>query len=133
MLSTRKKNFGNFVLMSNEIKVPVQALRIYRIKDLIEKFFGNLKKRLNMHRMAVASEENFEGKLFIQFIALSLISYIKKCMDNNGLFNNYTMQSLLDDLDVIEYYQQPSKAHHISEVTAKQQKLYEYMKVKAPS
>lgn len=43
------------------------------------------------------------------------------------------MQSLLDELDVIEYYQQPGKAYHLSEVTAKQHKLYEYMKVKAPS
>ena len=61
------------------------------------------------------------------------MSYINKCMDDNGLLKNYTMQSLLDELDVIEYYQQPGKAYHLSEVTAKQQKLYEYMKVKAPS
>lgn len=44
--------------------------QIYRNKDLIEKSFGNLKERLDMRRMSVASEENFEGKLFIQFIAL---------------------------------------------------------------
>lgn len=128
-----EKNYGYFVLMSNGIKDPVQALQIYRSKDLIEKSFGNLKERLSMRRMAVASEENFEGKLFVQFIALSLMSYIKKCMDDNGLFKNYTMQSLLDELDIIEYYQQPGKAHHLSEITGKQLKLYEYMKVKAPS
>lgn len=58
-------------------------------------------------RMSVASEENFEGKLFIQFVALQIVSYIKKQMDEHGLFNNYTIQSLLDELDVIEYYQQP--------------------------
>lgn len=128
-----EKNYGYFMLMSNGIKDPVQALQIYRSKDLIEKSFGNLKERLSMRRMAVASEENFEGKLFIQFIALSLISYIKKCMDDNGLFKNYTMQSLLDELDIIEYYQQPGKAHHLSEITSKQLQLYEYMNVKAPS
>ena len=54
-------------------------------------------------------------------------------MDDNGLFKNYTMQSLLDELDVIEYYQQPGKAHHLSEITGKQQKLYEYMGVKIPN
>lgn len=128
-----EKNYGYFVLMSNGIKDPVQALQIYRSKDLIEKSFGNLKERLGMRRMAVASEENFEGKLFVQFIALSLMSYIKKCMDGNGLFKNYTMQSLLDELNVIEYYQQPGKAHHLSEITSKQQRLYEYMDVKVPS
>ena len=64
-----------------------------------------------MRRMSVASEENFEGKLFVQFVALQLMSYIKRQMDENGLFSGPTMQSLLDELDVIEYYQQPSKTH----------------------
>ena len=128
-----EKNYGYFALMSNEIKDPVEALRVYRLKDLIEKSFGNLKERLSMRRMSVASEENFEGKLFVQFVALQLMSYIKKQMDENGLFKDYTMQSLLDELDTIEYYQQPGKAHHLSEVTNKQRKLYELMLVPAPS
>ena len=128
-----EKNYGYFVLMSNGIKDPVEALRIYRLKDLIEKSFGNLKERLSMRRMSVSSEENFEGKLFVQFVALQLMSYIKRQMDVNGLFNDYTMQSLLDEIDVIEYYQQPGKAHHLSEITEKQSKLYELMDVYAPT
>ena len=128
-----EKNYGYFVLMSNGIKDPVEALRIYRLKDLIEKSFGNLKERLSMRRMSVSSEENFEGKLFVQFVALQLMSYIKRQMDVNGLFNDYTMQSLLDEIDVIEYYQQPGKAHHLSEITEKQRKLYELMDVYAPT
>ncbi len=128
-----EKNYGYFVLMSNGIKDPVEALRIYRLKDLIEKSFGNLKERLSMRRMSVSSEENFEGKLFVQFVALQLMSYIKRQMDVNGLFNDYTMQSLLDELDVIEYYQQPGKAHHLSEITEKQRTLYELMDVYAPT
>lgn len=46
--------------------------------------------------------ENFEGKLFVQFLALIYRSYIKKQMDENGLCKKYTMQTLLDDLDIIE-------------------------------
>ena len=128
-----EKNYGYFALLSNGIKDPVTALRIYRAKDLIEKSFNNLKERLNMRRMAVASEDNFEGKLFVQFVALELLSYIKKQMDDKGLFRNYTMQSLLDELDIIEYYQQPGKAHHLSEMTEKQRGLYEMMGVAAPT
>ena len=128
-----EKNYGYFVLMTNGIKDPVEAIRIYRLKDLIEKSFGNLKERLSMRRMSVASEENFEGKLFVQFVALQLVSYIKKQMDEHGLFSTYTIQSLLDELDVIEYYQQPGKAHHLSEITQKQRDLYEMMNVPAPT
>ena len=121
------------VLMTNGIKDPVEALRTYRLRDLIEKSFGNLKERLDMRRMSVSSEENFEGKLFVQFIALELISYIKKKMDDNHLYKNYTMQQLIDTLDIIELYQQPGKAHHLSEITEKQLKLYAALGVKAPS
>ena len=86
-----------------------------------------------MRRMSVASEENFEGKLFVQFVALQMVSYIKKQMDENGLFTNYTIQSMLDELDTIEYYQQPGKAHHLSEITMKQSELYELMGVDVPA
>ena len=82
-----------------------------------------------MRRMSVSSEENVEGKLFVQFIALQLLSYIKKQMDKHSLFSNYTIQSLLDELDVIECYQQPGNGCHLSEITEKQRKLYECMEV----
>ena len=67
--------------------------------------------------MFVVSEEIFEDKLFVYFIALQLMSYIEKQMDVNGLLSNYTMQLLLDELDVIEYYQQLGKTYHMSEIT----------------
>ena len=86
-----------------------------------------------MRCMSVASEENFEGKLFIQFIALQMVSYIKKQMDENVLFSKFTIQSLLDELDTIEYYQQSGKAHHLSEITAKQCELYGFMGVNVPT
>lgn len=128
----RKKDFGYFALLSNGVKDPVAAIQIYRNKDLIEKSFGNLKERLDMRRMSVASEENFEGKLFIQFIALMYLSYIKKQMDEQGLFKNFTMQTLLDELDIIETYHYPGHERHISELTKKQAALYRAMDVSLP-
>lgn len=103
------------------------------VKQKKQNFHGDRHHCFSMRRMSVASEENFEGKLFVQFIALQLMSYIKKQMDENGLFSDYTMQPLLDELDVIEYYQQPGKAHHLSEITNKQRKLYELMEVPVPT
>ena len=115
------------------VNVLNSTLSIYRARDLIEKSLNNLKERLDMRRMSVSSEENFEGKPFVQFVALELLSYIKKQMDDKGLFKNYTMQSLLDELDVIECYQQPGKAHHLSEITERQRKLYEALSVPIPT
>lgn len=90
VIDEAEKNYGYFALLSNGIKDPLQALEIYRTKDMIEKAFGNLKERLNMRRTSVASEENLEGKLFVQFVALIYMSYIKKVMvESNCLKPHY--------------------------------------------
>lgn len=126
------RNCGYFVLLSNDIKDPVEALTKYRTKDLVEKAFGNLKERLNMRRESVASEENLEGKLFVQFIALIFMSYIKKAMDDGGIFKNSTMQEMIDNLDVIERFHHPGKRPYLGEITEKQKKLYEAMLIACP-
>jgi len=128
-----EKNYGYFALISNGVKDPLVALDIYRSKDMIEKAFGNLKERLNMRRTSVSSEENLEGKLFVQFIALMYLSYINKAMSDNQLFKNYTMQELLDELDVIERFEQPGRRHRIGEMTKKQVNLYECLGVDVPT
>ena len=79
-----EKSYGYFARMSNDIKDPIEALIRYRSKDLIEKAFGNLKKRLNMRRNSVSSEESQESKLFVQFVALIYLSYINKTMSEKG-------------------------------------------------
>jgi transposase len=119
------KNHGFFILLSNGVKDPVEALNIYRSKDVIEKAFSDLKNRLSMRRTMVSSEENMEGKLFLQFIGLIYLLYVKQAMDKAGLFKNYTMQEMFDELDVIEKFSQPGGAAYHGEITDKQIKLYE--------
>jgi transposase len=133
VMDEARKNFGFFVLLSNGIKNPVEALRIYRSKDMIEKAFNDLKNRLNMRRTWVSSEENLEGKLFLQFIALIYTSYVKRAMDAAGLFKNLTMQELFDDLDVIEKYRTPGKKAHYGEITEKQRELYTALGLAPPA
>ena len=132
-IDTARKNFGFFVLLSNDVKDPVEALRIYRNKDMIEKSFNDLKDRLNMRRTSVSSEENLEGKLFLQFVALIYLSYVKQAMDRAALFKHYTMQELFDALDVIELFQQPGSAAYYGEITDKQIKLFVALGIEPPA
>lgn len=132
-ISEAEKNYGYFALMSNGVKDPLNAIDIYRSKDMIEKAFGNLKERLNMRRTSVSSDENLDGKLFVQFIALIYLSYVKKAMSDHNLFKNYTMQELLDNLDIIERYEQPGRKHRIGEITKKQAHLFECLGVAVPT
>lgn len=128
-----QKNYGYFSLLSNGIKDPLAALEIYRSKDLVEKAFGNLKERLNMRRHYVSCEESLEGKIFVQFIALIYLSYIKKAMSEHDLYKRYTMQEMIDSLDVIECYEQPGHRLRVSEITQKQKDLYTCFGVAVPT
>ena len=86
-----------------------------------------------MRRTGVSSDSALEGKLFVQFIALIYLSYIKKQMSEQSLYKSYTMQELLDDLDVIECFEQPGYALHVGEVTKKQVGLYKSLGIKPPA
>ena len=132
-INEARRNYGYFALVSNEIKDPIKALDVYRNKDLVEKAFGNLKERLSMRRLLVSSEQSLDGKLFVQFVALIYLSCIKKAMQINKLFGKYTLQGLLDQLDVIECFGRPGKDLRLGEITKKQRELYNILGVVPPS
>ena len=127
------RNYGYFALLSNEVNDPFEALSLYRSKDIVEKGFGNLKDRLNFSRMQVSSELSLNGKLFVEFVALIYLSYIKKKMQDTGLFENWTLQGLLDELDTIERFESPEHGRLIGEVTQKQKDIYVKLGVQSPS
>jgi len=110
-IAEAKRDYGYFALMSNKIKDPVEALSIYRNKDLVEKAFENLKDRLNLRRLAVSSEQSLGGKLFVQFIALIYLSYITRKMQINNLFKDYTLQEILDVMPPFAFQNLPNELH----------------------
>jgi len=128
-----KRYYGYFVLISNETMDSITALEIYRNKDVVEKAFGNLKERLNMRRMLVSSEQSLDGKLFIEFIALIYLSYIKKQMQEHDLYKSYTLQGALDKLDVIECFENPDQDLRVGELLEKQKELYLALGVAPPT
>ena len=129
VIDAAHERYGFFVLISNEVKDPVTALRLYRMRDVVEKAFWNMKERLNLRRTMTSSESSLEGKLFVEFVALIYLSYIQKRMDEKGLFSTYTMHELLDELDVIECFMEPGKAPIQGEVLKKQEQIYRDMEV----
>ena len=123
-INAARERYGFFVLISNEVKDPVAALSLYRMRDIVEKAFWNVKERLNLRRTLTSSESSLEGKLFVEFVALIYLSYIKKKMEETGLFAKYTMHELLDELDVIECFTEPGKSPIQGEVLKKQEQVY---------
>ena len=128
-----KKSYGYFALISNELKDPAEALKDYCNKDLVEKAFSNIKERLDCRRFAVSSELSLDGKLFIEFIALIYLSYIKKQMQDQKLFKNYTIQGIIDKLDLIECFERPGYDLRLGEMTEEQKNLFGLLGVNSPS
>ena len=128
-----KRYYGYFALMSNEAMDAMTALEVYRNKDVVEKAFGNLKDRLNMRRTLVSSQQSLNGKMFTEFIALIYLSYIKKQMQEKNLFKTYTMQGLLDKIDVIECFEHPGQKLRVGEILEKQKQIYYDLGVEPPT
>ena len=127
------RNYGYFALLTNEVMSASEGLSLYRSKDIVEKGFGNLKERLNFRRMQVSSELSLNGKLFVEFVALIYLSFIKKKMQEARLLENWTIQGLIDELDVIELFEAPDKGRILGEITEKQKGLYDSLGVELPS
>jgi len=86
-----------------------------------------------MRRALVSSEQSLNGKLFTEFIALIYLSYIKKQMQVHDLFKTYTLQGVLDKLDVIECFENPGQELRVGEVLEKQKTLYTDLGVAPPA
>ena len=127
------QNYGYFALLSNEVKDPQLALSLYRSKDIVEKGFGDLKERLNFRRMQVSSELSLNGKIFVEFVALIYLSYVKTRMQETKLFEKWTLQGLLDELDTVELFESSEYGRVLGEITQKQKDIYAALGIRMPS
>ena len=62
------ERYGFFVLISNEVKDPVTALSLYRMRDVVEKAFWNVKERLNLKRTMTSSKVPWMGSCLLNLL-----------------------------------------------------------------
>lgn len=117
---------GFLVLLSNDIKDPIEALKTYRNKDVVEKAFDNLKNCLDSKRLRVHLQENMRGRLFIQFLALILVSYIQKAMSEKDLFRFGSLSHLLEELELMRMVKYEGHYGNVtSESTKRQREIFD--------
>jgi transposase len=76
---------GFFCLVSNEKLTLEEALKIYRMKDSIEKVFQSLKNDINIKPLRVWSTKSLNGAILLGFLAqliISLMRYDYKELEN---------------------------------------------------
>ena len=97
--------------------------------------FPDFYKQIQSLFYSLILEENnaLNGKLFVEFIALIYLSYIKKRMQEEDLFRKWTLQGLLDELDLVECFEAPDHGKMLGEMTKKQGDLYQKLGIDPPS
>jgi transposase len=86
---------GWTLLISNEVKDPIEAFYIYRNRNIVEEAFNKIKNSLDSKRIKVHSDITCQSKLFINFLSLIIMSKIHNIMKKNHLYDHYTLLELL--------------------------------------
>ena len=124
---------GFQVLLTNSIKNPVEALQIYRDKDVVEKSFNDLKNQLDMKRLRMHSSATVDGRVFVQFIALIYMSALRREMRKSGLIKLYTVRELLEEMATLTKVKYSGKYGHIlTEVTKPQREILQGLNITLP-
>jgi len=124
---------GFQALLSSGIKDPIEAMQVYRDKDSVEKCFDDLKNSLDMKRLRMHSSSTVDGRLFVQFIALILVSALRKQMRNTGLIEQYTVQEMLREMETLTKVNYSGKYGHImTELTKHQRQILSSLEIPIP-
>ena len=97
---------SHFVLRSNCINNPFEALRIYRARGLVEQDFNQLKNWVDGDRLRVGAR-SLQGKVFVTALATGLrmlmMSTAKREESNNAQIKipNNSIDSLIKNLELV--------------------------------
>jgi transposase len=97
----RKRYAGFFCIMSTHIKDRQEALSVYRRKDAVENCFDDLKNQLDMKRLRVHGSPIMDSRLFVQFLALIVISAIRKTAQSDHTLKNMTIREIMETMETL--------------------------------
>lgn len=132
-ITDRLNRMGTMILLSNQSMDGKEILYLYRRKDTVEKFFDAVKHELERKRLRIHTQETFEGRLFLDFIALILYAWISKVMRREGISKDLSVQELMYELKKIKRIYLGEKKTVITEVSKKQRELFQSFDIDPPN
>lgn len=88
--------------------------------------FDNIEDRLDI-------EAPRDSKYFMGYLSLIYLSYMEKQLRSSALAKDYTIQGILDELDLLECYEVKGLSMTLGKDTKKLREIYKAMGVKAPT
>jgi transposase len=131
-ITDRLERMGTMILLSNRTMDGKEILHLYRRKDAVEKFFDAIKHELERKRLRIHTQETFEGRLFLDFVALILYAWISNVMRREGINKVLSVQELMYELKKIKLIHLGEKKTVITEVSKRQRDLFQAFKIELP-
>lgn len=133
-IARRLNHFGRMILVTNEVGVSSEdVLERYRSRDLVEKMFETMKDALDARRLRAHSSEVVDGRLFVHYLALTLVSRLREGMKESKLFKKYSYQKLLGEMKKLKYIDVEGLTSGRTELTRKQKEIYSALGVPSPT
>ena len=132
VIDAEKELAGYFVILTNHYKDSKLMLEIYRRKDVVEKSFDNLKNDLDLERLRIHSDEAMEGRIFIGFISLIIMSYIREHMRVHDVYSRFSFNELMAELKKLRVIIFKDGRKLLTEVSANQKYIFQSMGMKVP-
>jgi transposase len=130
----RDRYSGFVCIYSNTIKRAVEALYVYRNKDVVENCFDDLKNQLDMKRLRVHSATAMDCRLFLQFLSLVYISTIRNTIEANNKLKYLTAREVMEEMETLTRIKYSNRYGQIfTETTAMQRCIMEAFDLKIPT
>lgn len=95
------KYTGFSSIMTTKKMDATAALEIYRRKELVENSFDDIKNSLDMKRLRIHSSAAMDSRLFIQFIALIILSSVRNTKMEHTKLRHLTIREIMEAMEVI--------------------------------
>jgi transposase len=95
----RKKYAGFFCILSTKKMDSKEMLQIYRNKEVVENCFDDLKNQLDMKRLRIHNSTAMDSRVFLQFLALILMSHIRNVTKEDKMLNSFTLREIMEQLE----------------------------------
>lgn len=120
------------ILFSNRAMDEKQIVYLYRRKDAVETFFDVVNHELERKRLRIHTQVTFEGRLFLDFVAVILYAWISKVMRREGISKDPSVQELMYELNKIKLIYLGEKKTNVSEISKRQRDLFKAFEINPP-
>lgn len=121
---------GTMILILHGKKIDrAQVLELYRNRDSIEKVINSLKNHIDTKRIRAHNQDTANGRLFIKFIALIIITKIMNVIKNDKKLKKYSINEIMAELKKLKMNSFDENYKFLTEFTKKQKLIFKAFKI----